>query len=142
MREIKFRAWDKENKKMIIGNMPTFHYSSEDFNQTTSLAIQLDGTIVCQDDTMYYPSISKYKNDVILMQFTGIQDKNGKDIYEGDIVSYKTFYFGKEKDCTRTVQWSQWESDDFGQPECIGFFNIDSNMTVIGNIHQTPELLN
>ena len=70
MREIKFRAWDKENKWFINGfNM--FGFSTGQGAPTKFLQRFND----------------KWKiEDVIIQQYTGLKDKNGKEIYDGDIV--------------------------------------------------------
>ena len=75
-------------------------------------------------------------------QFTGLLDKNGKEIYEGDIVEYTTCYFGNEKRHRKVVEWESFDSDDFGEPHNIGYFNLSEYMEVIGNIYDNPELLN
>ena len=71
MRTIKFRAWITEAKQMIEHNSIDFN----DFLHKTDLLGNINHSY-CGDD-------------FALMQFTGLHDKNGKEIYEGDIVSYK-----------------------------------------------------
>lgn len=61
MREIKFRAWDTDNKKMVL------------WGELLSKNLQ---------NILSMPKYCGYE----LMQYTGIKDKNGKEIYEGDIV--------------------------------------------------------
>lgn len=73
-REIKFRIWDIENKEMLevqeLDFEPTFY----------------GGRIAIRPDQYndYFDT-----EDMILMQYTGLHDKNGKEIYEGDIIRIK-----------------------------------------------------
>ena len=67
MRKIKFRSWDKEFKRM------------RGLVMTDLFSIRNDGVIN-----------SNNADKCILMQFTGLKDKNGKEIYEGDIVNFPT----------------------------------------------------
>lgn len=69
-------------------------------------------------------------------QYTGLKDKNGKEIYEGDLVRmYGAVYVTK---------WSDQDfSYIFSRPEIFYWLNIgrSSECEVIGNIHENPELL-
>jgi hypothetical protein len=114
MREIKFRAW--EAKRIEDG----FDYGSKMYYSTESEEKRACGFVIKTD--------SGYSNnDFIWMQSTGIKDKNGKDIYEGDILLYhgRVYYDNGAFWCEN----SEWVGD------------IHEDSEIIGNIYETPELL-
>ena len=127
MRNIKFRAWDTENKEMLKVQELDF----EDTFYGGRLSIRVD----------------KYNDyfdmeDMILMQYTGLKDKNGKEIYEGDIV--QAVFADKEEPEIKSVvvyveaaacymvianNGDEWE---------LGYLN---EIEKIGNKWDNPELL-
>ena len=135
MREIKFRAWfgDKMIKPMSLQKM--IH--------------QKDNTI----------PLKVLEKEIIFMQYTGLKDKNGVEIYEGDIVNFQHiddygymtnvfqngFYRG-------VVKWGEhypaFDIFDIKDNSTFGFdcniFSMESDIVieVIGNIYENKELLN
>lgn len=151
MREIKFRAWDKETKKIYPINtlgMPgaTFTHHAEK-------------SVVADEDGNECETTFKSLCDFELMQYTGLKDKNGVEIYEGDVVKHKDIHFPAEvKFGVGTYDsgvyryqgffldaWSEIYGDS-GRYEKNG---KDTDATgsmlfdceVIGNIYENPELL-
>ena len=127
MREIKFRFWHTEKKVMVIDEENLM------ISSISHIWNGMSGTLV---DTSYYK-----KPIFIPMQFTGLQDKNGKEIYEGDILHIKT----EGWDVKGEVVWNQKKCafNYFDNEEHNSLLEIDSNIyEVIGNIYQNPELIN
>ena len=172
MREIKFRAWDKNLNKWIDEGI-TFNSTKPTDGQ---LSLSLDGHLRVSYSDCYpheededgrligecshflinseyeskHPCHTKpaYKRQYVLMQFTGLLDKNGKEIYEGDILCFSPTYgtysimagvpYSKEKHISQII----WKKMGFGLENEPDFRIIKwSDVEVIGNIYENPELL-
>ena len=129
MREIKFRAWDKKKKKMYSDN-----------NWPNCWFLWLDGSIwsIPDEHTLNIDSQAKDVNmskDFILMQYTGLKDKNGKKIYEGDILSYELKQ-GWEIFFEDGCYYMMCDNDSYLLEKIRAMIS-----KVIGNIYENPELL-
>jgi len=114
-REIKFRAWSKSRNKMLQPSDAT---------------------------SVFWPSLRLCEYDdrgnqvtLKLMQFTGLQDVNGTDIYEGDIVS-SDYYYPEPEFAAITFSEGKFVADSAEQDAYLY-----GNLVVVGNIHENPELL-
>lgn len=141
MREIKFRAWDKNKKEMCIVDRLTFMFETE----IGIMAEVIDGDPKNPDwRRMAMPE------EFELMQFTGLLAKNGKEIYEGDIL--KRFAEVNEDygyDLVK-VQWNNdrcyWELERANDHAhywgyISGSHAREGRYEVVGNIYENPDLL-
>ena len=132
MRQIKFRAWDIENKKM---SKP---FNFEDVMSDGGYGDLYNAKIHDDIDAYEVHDDKKYS----LMQFTGLKDKNGKEIYEGDIVDKKF----KWKIVFRSGAFYGKSDISINAPRLLkNLIKLRKKalipIEIIGNIHENKELL-
>ena len=124
----KFRAWDKSHKRII-------DVSSINFR---------DGTI--QEETRYAVNRKVYLDDVVLMQYTGVKDKDGVEIYEGDILEVEKNEDGTYKGTINGNVFFDRFQGYSSKIKVAGMHDVNTirywnnHIRIIGNVYENPEL--
>jgi hypothetical protein len=130
VRQIKFRAWNKRNEYMDYG--PEFSIAgSKRYGDDEDIPI---------NDAFFNGGRPYDKADFVFEQFTGLQDCEGRDIYEGDIAEYINI---EDKKLVGRIIFNHgaYEISFKRAPGMFLPFCTMCNFKVIGNIHENPELL-
>jgi uncharacterized phage protein (TIGR01671 family) len=158
MKQIKFRAWDKDNQGF---DYLTLDYDLANLDETLTILTQYQDYFFWNN---YFAEEDDKTNNQLLMQFTGLLDKNGKEIYEGDIIIEKEYPFFSDA-LNKELKPSQYKQLNY-----VGIVTYDeqhteyylcmkrvnnkvagnvidyslsgcSKLEIIGNIYENPELL-
>ena len=123
MREIKFRAWDKESKRF------------------TNYALLDDKAMFFEKHLgTWKPSTDRF----VLMQYTGLKDKNGVEIYEGDIVKAVSFArcIGFIKYLPEKSAFVLWDYEKLPyRDDFVYLSQFEDGFEILGNIYENPELM-
>ncbi|WP_405152893.1 YopX family protein [Paenibacillus sp. FSL K6-0108] len=149
MREIKFRAWNKQTKRLVSNDVfrdigrELVEFAKKSMPKSRVIANAKGGLLIAND-----------ADELVFMQFTGLQDRKNKDIYEGDIMDYFTYVmcnerrkgivcFDEKQSKYKIVPFEMYELNagnggytghSFDSAICAG-------SEVIGNVYENPELL-
>ena len=130
-REIKFRAWNKKDKIMYQNIQKGFEFT--DLSHYTF------------NEFLGYPDGMGDCHEWEVMQYTGLKDKNGKEIYEGDILKWRARGEAENEKVIAYVYWINSEScfcvgdEDAEDGYCIG--DVGRYAEIIGNIFKNPNLI-
>lgn len=145
MKQLKFRAWDSQTKRFIQDDVDVENRENHDLG---NYALDPSGVLYFFQSDEGGMSVLD-KKDVEIMQWTGLKDKNGQPVFEGDIV---------HEDCTNpNVNWTYevfYDKDEAkfwlrNEEEVYGQWNVYDDPAyvrwslyeVIGNVWESPELI-
>lgn len=136
-RVIKFRAWQED--EIIYFNSVSLMHSYEKRYKLEAYDTSENGGLLHDD------FIDKEYNEPTLMQFTGLTDRNGKEIYEGDIIKIKNKIISRVIYANGIFGWSKTEKllnqEDKTFVNFHSLYSYLEEIEVIGNIYEHPLLL-
>jgi uncharacterized phage protein (TIGR01671 family) len=141
MRTIKFRAWDKEKKEMTDLRELYFDFLNGEFHHVEAMIGWGNRATETRKEPLLISDLGWRKQQVVLMQFTGLKDKNGKEIYEGDICGHEEdpsiFQVVFENGAFRK-SYKEWD-ETLEKPVLIHYDIQLLKIEVIGNVWENTE---
>ncbi|MDU1255847.1 MAG: YopX family protein [Clostridium perfringens] len=137
-RDIKFRVWDKTSEKMLY---------QDDFERVELDTKNKMVTLIAEEESDKSHYVLDYEEGIEaeIMQYTGLEDEKGKEIYEGDVLSIKIYSRGKViVQCKALVEFKDgcfgviWGYDK-AFLSLKSFFN--TKFEVVGNKYENSEIL-
>ena len=137
-REIKFRAWDRLNKKIVTSGLSI---NLDTTDRVIPISFSQGDLSYCRDNGV--SSVPNAHTDIEIMQYTGLKDRQGVEIYEGDIVDCERHGF------TTSIEYygGAFRCRSEGVPlslyidECYADKDDNNQLEVIGNIYENGHLL-
>lgn len=133
MKNIKFRAWDSQTKRFIQDDVDVENRENHDLG---NYALDPSGVLYFFQSDEGGMSVFEKKNAEI-MQSTGLKDKNGKEIYEGDILKKAGIVSWNDVE----VRWSCVDIEWNDNREWHDMLYLTTPLEIIGNIYENPELI-
>ena len=138
MREIKFRGKRVDNGEWVEGSLVNNVF----FHVDTKGAIPYIINPYEYEEYDCMEDIGELAVEVApetVGQFTGLHDKNGVEVFEGDIVKSITHFYSELKEIVTVVKFNEVENDRFGEPFTVGYSLLGSEWEIIGNIHEGEQ---
>lgn len=147
MRQLKFRIWDRQDKRFVNNDCGTHCCSNWHLDAFGGGPVDFVNTLgdepyqfTAQEPCDYWVDGTKVVKEprYVVQQFSNILDKNGVEIYEGDIVRYKS---SRKQHSDTIVRWADEQDDCYPRLKISDSYCQYGAPEVIGNIFQNPELL-
>ena len=140
-REIKFRAWCPHEKRFHVFDFADNHYILYG-GAGSAIGLNINLPWQYKNNRVLAGEPDWRIEDLVFQQYTGLKDKNGKEIYEGDILKYSNTYFESQGgQLANPIFQAEWVGAGFvflGEPA----LQEDANYyEIFGNIFENPELL-